>query len=88
MIAGMKKLEYKTGITESGGMPMEPETVDEIRENLAIVLGRKGGGLALQDALRRLDSYVESDRVTLDAHLQHYLKNRSYEKAFDYLESK
>lgn len=59
---------------------MNPETIDEIRGCLEVVLGRQAGHLA--PAIRRLDEL----RGTAQGHLAHYLAKRSYQKAWILLE--
>ncbi len=54
-----------------------------------IILGETpgGGGLAMQDAVNSMDDLVANPEVELGAELQHYLKNRSYQKAWTYLQN-
>ena len=68
---------------------MDAKIIDQIRTYLTIVVGKKGatGGLAMQDALRQLDSMADQQAESLDPQMQHFLKNRSYGKAMDYLDS-
>ena len=62
----------------------------KLKEALKIITGAApgGGGLALQDAIKSVDHMVESKEINLGPELQHYLKNRSYQKAMAFLDSR
>ena len=55
---------------------MSTDAINEIRQSLAVVLGRTEGNLA--EAIQVLDSL----KVETSGHLSHYLTKRSYEKAW------
>jgi hypothetical protein len=55
---------------------MNPQTTEEIRQCLGVVIGRREGDLAA--AIRRLDELRDST----SGHLAHYLGKRSYQKAW------
>jgi len=59
---------------------MKPETEQDIRRCLGVVLGREPGDL--EEAIRTLDNL----KTSTGGHLFHYLSKRSYEKAWILLE--
>ena len=59
---------------------MNPQTTEEIRNCLAVILGHQAGDLAR--AIRRLDEL----KAAVGGHLSHYLGKRSYQKAWILLE--
>lgn len=59
---------------------MKPETIEEIRGALAVVLGKQTGDL--EEAIRTLDHL----KTSASGHLAHYLTKRSYAKAWILLE--
>jgi hypothetical protein len=59
---------------------MNSKTEHDIRQCLAIILGKESGDL--ETAIRMLDTLKESAK----GHLAHYLTKRSYQKAWMLLE--
>ena len=59
---------------------MNTQTIQQIRDNLAVILGHKAG--CLPEAIAALDEMKDS----AEGHLGHYLSKRSYQKAWVYLD--
>ena len=59
---------------------MKTEEIEEIRQNLAVILGIEEGDLAA--SIRKLDTL----KASVTGHLSHYLSKRSYQKAWILLE--
>lgn len=51
----------------------------------AIVTPSASSGMTMGEAIRALDSMLQSTGGTLDPQLRHYLERRSYQKALAYL---
>jgi hypothetical protein len=60
---------------------------DQIRYNLKVATGaeKPQEGLAIEDALRRLDTMAKE--ANLPGDLAHYLSRRSYVKALEWLDN-
>jgi len=59
---------------------MDTATIEKIRHHLGIILGHEAG--CLPEAI----GYLDECKDQAEGHLAHYLKNRSYEKAWIFLQ--
>lgn len=65
------------------------ESLKSLRENLKILTGRAqlGEGRGILDVIKSLDKELEQNKAYFPKKLVHFLENRSYEKALNFLES-
>ncbi|MCS7048131.1 MAG: hypothetical protein N3A53_02970 [Verrucomicrobiae bacterium] len=68
-------------------MNPQSSSFDELRELLATMMAatQSRDAVRVAEAVGRLDEYVASRGDELPAMLRHYLTNRSYQKAWEYL---
>lgn len=78
------RVVFMSGLCTGWGMELDPLL---LRRALVSVLGSPAisDKLGLSEALDVLDSAVRDPRVTADARLHHFLRNRSYQKALDWM---
>ncbi len=68
-------------------MPLE--SLESLRKNLKILSGQAqlDEGRAILDIVKSLDKELEQNKAHLPKKLVHFLENRSYQKALNFLES-
>ena len=59
---------------------MDTSKIEKIRYHLGVILGHETG--CLPDAIE----YLDEQKDMVEGHLSHFLKNRSYQKAWVFLQ--